>query len=265
MARNSKFCLTKWYADGISADGDAVIIYAAELHWRDLGMHYTSLLDCRGGEVGSRCSIRKLPALPEAGADWHVSLPALNLQGNWSSLRPPIRRTLFESAEGAVDWHCTHPMARAGICLDGSTPITGIGYVECLTLTIPPWKLPLKELHWGRFHSHDDCMIWIDWRGPAPRRAVYFNGEECAVDDLSEQAIVLEGARGRLELDRGCVLRQGDLGQSVFSGLSALARMVPISMLRVHESKWCSRGLLRRPNTSEVSGWAIHEVVRWPD
>ena len=61
---------------------------------------------------------------------------------------PPIHRRLFESADGIVDWTCEMPRARTRI-----GEVCGDGYAEVLHMTVPPWKLPIDELRWGRFHG----------------------------------------------------------------------------------------------------------------
>ena len=43
------FELSKWYADCVTEQGDALILYCAELRWRGPAIHYTSLLTHRGG------------------------------------------------------------------------------------------------------------------------------------------------------------------------------------------------------------------------
>ena len=73
---------------------------------------------------------------------------------------------------------------------------------------------------------------------------------------------VANGIGTRLDLDRGMVLRSGQLGQNVFAEVSRLATLLPHTMLSVDECKWRSRAVLQTENAA-TSGWAIHEVVRW--
>ena len=91
---------------------------------------------------------------------------------------------------------------------------------------------------------------------------VIHNSKEQSVISITESEVVLADMGGRLELDRGLILRQGQLGDTVFPGISRLAGSLPRSILSVNECKWRSRGRLRTGET-ESCGWAIHEVVEW--
>jgi hypothetical protein len=260
----NSFLLTKWYLDCIAESGDAVILYVADLRWNALTVHYGSLLTVLGGRVASTFSLRG-GAIPEVqDGTIAVSLPQLDVEGTWQGLRSPIQRTIFESEHGSVDWHCLQPMSQVDLLFRGTTRFTGRGYAECLTLSVLPWKLPMNELHWGRFLSDRDALVWIDWRGSHQQRVVFHNGEERQVKSITESEIVFADSDARLELDRGLVLRQGRLGDTVFPGVSRLAELLPRNMLSVNECKWRSRGLMHSSG-AESSGYAIHEVVKWTD
>jgi len=258
------FLLTKWYLDCVAESGDAVILYVADLLWKGLTLHYQSALTVLNGEVRSTSSLRggETPAIEYSVI--RLSQPELKLEGRWSALRPPVRRTVFENAHGSVDWHCLQPMSHADVRLRGNARITGLGYVECLTLSLPPWQLPLISLNWGRYLSQQDALVWIDWQGQGSdhRQMVIHNSKEQSVISITESEVVLADMGGRLELDRGLILRQGQLGDTVFPGISRLAGSLPRSILSVNECKWRSRGRLRTGET-ESCGWAIHEVVEW--
>lgn len=260
----SSFLLTKWYLDCVQENGDAAILYVADLRWNALTVHYGSLLTVLGGRIDSACSLRRSTPPSAESRKITVSLPHLNVEGTWQALRSPIQRTVFEGECGSVEWHCLQPMSQVDLLLQGTTRLVGRGYAECLTLSVLPWKLPLNELHWGRFLSERDALVWIDWRGPHRHRAVFHNGVESQVTSITESEIVLADSDTRLELDRGLVLRQGRLGDTVFPGVSRLAELLPRSMLSVNECKWRSRGFMHSSG-SESSGYAIHEVVKWTD
>jgi hypothetical protein len=265
-SRNSlknSFLLTKWYLDCVAESGEAVILYVADLRWNALTAHYGSLLTVLGGRVASTSSLRR-GAIPKVEDGMIVvNLPQLDVEGTWHRLRSPIQRTVFESGHGSVEWHCLQPMSQVDLLLRG-TRLIGRGYAECLTLSVLPWRLPLHELHWGRFLSDPDAVVWIDWRGLRQRRIVIHNGEERKVKSIKESEIVFADPDARLELDRGLVLRQGRLGDTIFPGVSRLAGLLPRSMLSVSECKWLSRGFMHSSG-AESSGYAIHEVVKWTD
>jgi hypothetical protein len=258
----SSFLLTKWYLDCVAENGDAAVVYVANLRWNQLSMHYSSLLTVLGDRVHCASSVRKasFPRLDRDSAA--LSLPHLGIAGSWRALRAPVERTVFDDQHASVHWQCHQPMSRVDLLLEGKNRMIGLGYVECLTLSAFPGNLPLEELHWGRFLSEQDALLWIDWRGPHQWRTVLHNGEEREVQSLTAAGMLLSRTGMRLDLDRGVVLRSGQLGQTVFSGISRLAKLLPHNMLSVEECKWRSRGILQTGNTS-VMGWAIHEIVKW--
>ena len=200
------------------------------------------------------------------------SMP-LRVHGAWLAVARPLEGTLFASDDGRVEWRCLQPASLVALRVgdaDGepSRAVAGLGYAEHLTLTIPPWRMPIRELHWGRFVSSlDDAaehasLVWIDWRGPHAARHVYLDGVSVEAEVSVERVVVAGGAT--LSLDRRDVLREGVLGATVLDAIPELAKRVPGNMLGVHERKWRSRGVLERPGRPPVEGWAIHEVVRWP-
>ena len=151
-AENStSFELRKRYLDCVDADGNAAIAYWARLRWRYINLYYRTV-SING--VERRCT--------EGSWLQSVSIEART---------PPIRRRLFESADGIVDWSCEMPRAKARI-----GEVRGDGYAELLRMTIPPWKLPIDELRWGRFIGGETSVVWIEWRGPLPQKLVFVDG-----------------------------------------------------------------------------------------
>ncbi|MGO9086843.1 MAG: hypothetical protein ACLQBK_16590 [Candidatus Sulfotelmatobacter sp.] len=262
MPGQPSFLLTKWYLDCVADNGDTAIVYVADLRWDRLSLHYASLLTALAGRVDSTSSLRKCFLPQPEGDTVRLSLPHLGIEGTWRALSAPLARTVFESPNGSVDWRCHQPRSQVDLLLHGKTRLTGLGYSERLTLTVLPWKLPLEELHWGRFLSPQHTLVWIDWCGPYQWRTVIHNGDEQQVQSLTESGIIFAGAATRLDLDRGMALRSGQLGETVFAGISSLARLLPRSLMSVEECKWRSRGVLQTPGCT-ASGWAIHEVVKW--
>ncbi len=262
--RKHSFLLTKWYLDCVADNGDVAILYSADLHWNALSFHYGSLLTVLDGKVGSASSVRGHAAPAFTNGMLALQHQSLGVEGIWQALGDPIRRTVFETADGAVDWHCLQPMSQVDLLLPRNTRLRGIGYAECLTLSVLPWHLPMTSLLWGRYLSQQDAIVWIDWRGSAPYRSIIHNGEEHFAESITESEVMFAGTGARLELDCGLVLREGRLGDTIFPGISRLAALLPRSMLAVNECKWRSRGLFRTA-AGQSSGWAIHEVVKWKD
>jgi hypothetical protein len=262
LSNESSFLLTKWYLDCVAENGDAAVAYVASLRWNKLSMHYGSLLTVLEGRAHCASSLRKCSFPRLEGDTATLTLPHLGIEGTWRALRAPVERTVFEGKDGSVHWHCHQPMSQVDLLLQGKSRMIGLGYAECLSLSVLPWKLPLEELHWGRFLSPEHALVWIDWRGPQQWRTVLHNGDEQEIQSLTESGMLSTDTGMRLDLDRGMVLRSGQLGQTVFAGISRLAKLLPHNLLSVEECKWRSRGVLRTGNIT-ASGWAIHEIVKW--
>jgi hypothetical protein len=258
------FILSKWYADCTSEQGNAMILYSAELGWRGPAIHYTSLLTHRrGSPPRSRFSLRKQPA-PEAqqsGIEWRSR--AWKAEGRWSEPAAGMREVLFHSPAGSLEWNCVAPRASARVRIDGDE-MRGWGYVEHLRLSVAPWRLPIQQLRWGRFVNDTDMLVWIDWRGSYNRQVVYYNGAPVSASEIGDRKIVLADGNIVLSLDTGVTLREGLLGATALAVLPNLDRIFPARILKVREQKWLSRGVLQQPGRPDSAGMAIHEVVEWP-
>jgi hypothetical protein len=264
LTPGSNFQLTKWYADCVGNNGDAVILYCGIARWRAITLWYTSILEAAFGKQPSvRYSLRKSRAPVERGTTIEWPLKALGILGVWERLDPPFHRKLYETSEGAIEWQCLHPRSRAAVNLGKGRVLQGLGYVERLDMSLAPWKLPIKELRWGRFLTASDSLVWIDWQGPHCCRVVLENGAISSTCAIAEGEITLNG-NVRLQVSRGDVLRKGALGETALAVIPGLKRLFPSRILNVRECKWRSRAKLRRGESCS-SGWAIHEVVTWPD
>jgi len=258
------FELSKWYADCLTEDGDALIIYHAQLRWRTLTIHYSNLLIHEAGRpTRSQFSLRRHPA-PTCEKDIQWKLPVWNAQGSWRNLGHPVREILFNSAAGSIEWNCVAPRSSAEVRVADGKPYRGDGYVEHLRLTIPPWRLPIRQLRWGRFINAFDALVWIDWHGSYNCRVLYHNGLPVSAGIINEREIAFGESGAVLSLETGTVLREGELGATALSVLPNLEQLFPASLLGIHETKWLSRAVLRRPGQPDSSGIAIHEVVEWP-
>jgi hypothetical protein len=259
------FELSKWYADCTSEDGSALIIYQAVLRWRASTIHYANLLIHEGGLLTrSRFSLRKKPPLVvhDGRIAWKTS--AWNAEGSWCETGSALHEVLIESEAGSAEWNCVAPRSVAEIRIGTRRPHRGWGYVEHLRLSIPPWRLQIQQLRWGRFVNATDALVWIDWRGSSNRQIVYHNGLSVSARTISDQEIAFTDSEAVLSLDKGTVLRQGALGTTVLSILPGFKRLFPANILGIHECKWLSRAVLRQPGHADSFGMAIHEVVEWP-
>lgn len=263
LTPNSKFHFTKWYADCVGLNGDVVILYCGIVRWRAITLRYASVLEAAPGQQPAvRYSLKKSPMPVEQGTAIQWQSNSLGINGVWERLDPPFETKVYESSEGALKWHCLHPRSQAAVTLGGGKVVQGLGYVERLEMTLPPWKLPIHELRWGRFLSASDSLVWIDWKGSYSCRIVLHNGCSTRATNIDDGEIALTG-NGRLRIDAGDLLRKGALGETALAIIPGLRRLFPSKILNVQECKWRSRAELRCAD-SLSSGWAIHEVVKWP-
>lgn len=255
------FRLTKWYLDCHSTEGDAAILYWARVDYGPLRLRYgAALLKLQSGPAGSSYTLRPggPPRLsPGSGGRW--SCPRLGAEVNWKSRARPFGATLLEEAAGVVEWKCLSSRAEVSTRV-GERRVSGPGYVERLTLTLPPWRLPFDRLRWGRFLAPEVDWVWIDWSGALDASWLFVDGAERPVGSVSVDKVV-DGNGENLVLAPGEVLRQGTLRSTGLRPLRWLAAWVP-RWRSARETKWISRGRLARPSGT-VEGWAIHEEVSW--
>ncbi|HYG82010.1 MAG TPA: hypothetical protein VD861_16550, partial [Pyrinomonadaceae bacterium] len=231
--------------------------------WKGLSLNYASVLqNWPGREAETRTTLQESSAPRAVGSAVEWSSPRLKVAGRWEADAGPIKRILLESSAGKIEWHCLQPRARAEIRVGENVRLVGLGYVEQLTMTIPPWRLPFEELRWGRFLSAEDSLVWIDWRGAHPLNLTFHNGALAEHASLADDR--LAAGELSLALDCGTVLREGTLAETALNMIPGIDRLFPFRILRAHERKWLSHGVLKKPAAEPSTGWAIHEVVRWP-
>jgi hypothetical protein len=257
------FRLSKWYLDCVADNGDAAVLYWASLRWGLLRLHYgATLLGLRDGDPTHRYTLRRGPPPTWVGNDeLHWSSPRLHADGTWKRSVDGIERTLLYGPRGSIHWDCVCPCADATVRI-GDRTVTGLGYAEHLTMTVKPWQLPFNELQWGRFLCTTDVLIWIAWRGTSPATWVFLNGEERRSAEITATAVTVPQDAVALRLDAGQVLRAGRLATTALRSLRAVALLVPRWRV-AHEEKRISRATLAGGSGSPT-GWAVHEVVRWP-
>lgn len=257
------FSLSKWYLDCVTDTGDASIAYTGEVVWGKFRLRYASLLESAGARVTERHSLRNQiePQIKNGRLHWGSNV--LQADGEWELDWPApkcagIEKTIFRSPQGSVKWHCLAPNAKARL---GTR--SGLGYAEHLAVTVPPWKLPIQSLSWGRFTSDSHWVVWIDWRGEPSQRIVYANGEAVRAAVIEDGRVELANG-AQLTMDRSLVLRDGPLGTAALSRIPGIQKIFPARLLQVRECKWRSRGRLECQGGLILEGWTIHERVEWP-
>ncbi len=233
------------------------------MRWGLLAVPYAAALFEPGDErARERYSIRgcAAPSVQDDGLRWNCG--RLGLRAAWTAAGiPAIQQVLLETTEGSVTWRCHLPRAHARIDLAGTGQLSGLGYVEQLTLSVKPWRLPLEELRWGRFLSTEDAVTWIEWRGREPRQWVFHNGAELRGASIGTERVELPGDGGIIELRDAVVLREGRLASTALRAIPGASLWLPAGIRNAHESKYLARGTLTT-STRSSSGWAVHEIVR---
>jgi hypothetical protein len=250
--------LVKWYMDCVTEEGDVAIVYCADLRWHGVHAVLCSVLEGNEEHVGTSTSISSYRVSSDGGRI-SADLPKLGVSGTWEADAAPVERTVYEHGAGHMHWNCLQPRSLVRVRI-GDRELSGLGYAECLTMTIPPWQLPMCQLRWGRFVSPQDSLVWVDWQGTYETSFAIMNGNEFKPLTVSETAVAVDGTTLRIEA--GLPLRSGRLGSTILPGAPAIAKLLPLSIFNVEEHKWRSRGELAAQDRTS-GGWVIHEVVHW--
>jgi hypothetical protein len=262
---DSPFTIRKTYIDCIDNDGRAIIGYVAQLTWLGITVPYTSLLYLdANGNVSHKTRFFNPIQLDTQPGIFQWSDAKLGVSGTWQSTSSPIEETLFSSSEGALRWNCRMPRSSALIHLEGEPDLQGLGYVEDLTLTAYPWKLPVETLFWGRYLSDKHCLVWIEFRGETTRKWITLDGAR--LQDVAIQESEIDFQNGSVLRFSGTqVLEQGgkifEVVEELGKYVTGLKQIMPHSFLHAREWKWRSEGILYDGDTIIDRGWTIHEKV----
>lgn len=257
------FQLTKWYFDLVTDDGAVAVAYAARLGIEGLWMSYASVFLSRpSGPDAETATLRGVtwPSLTDDTCVWRNR--QLDIDARWHREAPAIERTLVDSADGSIRWTCHMPRARAEM-RHRALSLRGIGYVECLRMTIAPWKLPFHTLRWGRHASNRHSLVWIEWDDGAAGRWIWLNGEEEPGARLTEAGVVGISGNREVHLHGTRDVRNRGVLPGISGIVPALRRHVIGTLAGMHERKLLSRSTLLESGHAMDGGTTVHEVVRW--
>jgi hypothetical protein len=264
----SAFHLEKWYVDGVDARSRTIIGYWAALSWGALSVTWQSLVSySHAGPPQRRWSARRAHAPREQHGV--LSWQAL---GGRATVRvapaaPAMKVQLWnagdtgdgEQAAGTVDWCCVAPVGAVSAQVRGLPDFSGVGYAERLTMSVPPWRLPIGRLRWGRWcdAAGAHSLVWIDWTGPPARRWVHLDGRrvEAHVGDTE-----VRGEGFTLTLSDPVVLEDRAFAD-VARHIPGLLQVLPASMREMRETKWLSHGRLQVHREPAMTGSCVHELV----
>lgn len=257
------FRLQKYYMDVVSPDGACAVAYWGEVSFGPLRIPYSAILHLPARRAPSEAQAwrGKAPRFRGTSIEWHSR--ALGVEGRWGAHEPRSPRRLISTRFGGIQWQLLQPAGPARIAIKGRGIVDGFGYVERLDLDLAPWRFPFGALRWGRFIADDgsDSLVWIDWSEGMRRRWILHRGRRvrCSLLDESE----VRTPRASLHIDRGRVLRDAPIVDSIHAPIP-LSIIPGVRDLRnAHETKWLSKGTLLRDGVPPLSGWVLHEVVRW--
>jgi len=245
--------------DCVTDAGEAVILYFADLRWRGLQTAACSVLESRpGSKPRTRVSLAGFH-LSSMTNEIHLEHQRLQVSGVWRANCPPVQRTVYEDRSGSILWNCVQPGSRVTLHL-GGRELTGLGYAECLSVTLPPWRLPLRQLRWGRFVSQEHSLTWIDWQGSHCTSFAVVDGSDIELLSVSGSEVATSNAV--LRISEGVSLRSGLLKSTILPEANTLKRLFPPTLFNIREQKWKSPGTLFYSGGNS-KGWVIHEVVDW--
>jgi hypothetical protein len=259
--KGAPFTLTKWYCDCVAPDGRVVIAYWASLTWRHLALTWQNVVHYETGTPPVRRSSLTSAPPPDVGEDvitWRA--PALGCEIEVQLRQRSIEERLLDDGTGVVEWRAEAPAAVVSVHLRGFAPLKGPGYADRVLLTVPPWRLPIRELRWGRWIDAASIrsVVWIDWRGESPRTWVFVDGRMAPSAVVSDDGV----SAGEVHVAIG---NRRTLETMAFSEVAEmippLRTAVPKALLALRQTRWCSDATLQEGDAAPLSGQAIHEMV----
>lgn len=255
------FRFEKWYFDCVTSDGVVLIGYAARLKWGLLRLNYGARLVKAAEDPLIQRQSLSFGTVNEAGGAIAWANDSLNVHGEWTRGDPIPRTVVLNESSGRIEWQCLGANCVVHVCSDGQA-ITGTGYVERLTMTIPPWLLPFTELRWGRFISGDrnSYMVWIDIRGVTHCTWVWIDSAQPIAGTVDGEGVHTDLAE-LIFLDSQ-TLRKDNLARTLLGRFQFLRRLLPGDVSAIQEDKQVSKCVLKIKGL-ESKGSSIHEVVTW--
>jgi len=257
------FLLVKWYCDVVTDDGACAIIYAARLRWGPLRVGYAAIFHAAvDGTSAETATVRRVASPRRDGDSLVWGSAPLRAAARWQGDAPPITCCLADGPNGSVDWTCHMPRARATVRV-GDVHLEGLGYVESLRLTVPPWQLPFRALRWGRHLSPEHHLVWIDWSDGVERRWVWLDSVEQLAATPHDGGIAnLVGGR-ELRWQNARDLRDRPVLAALHGPLPVLATRLAGPLGRLHERKRLAPSAIVRADGADDQGWTVFEEVTW--
>ena len=248
--------LDKWYADVVK-DGEVTVLYRARLTLGLLNLGYQAKLDDKGQRTSDLSANEPKDGLPEILA----TSSQLRFRKNretitWDQVQSrPI--TLWTDGQRRVDWN--------PIVLNAPVQgkLIGRGYAERLSLDIPPWRLGIERLWWGRFCGETHSLVWIVWEGQIQKRLALLDGTDIGIESISEANVCARNSY-RLDMSETTLFMNEAIGSGALSGMPWAQNIAPLRFLSGIERKWVGTGTLYRSGAVADRGSVVFERVDWP-
>ena len=246
--------LEKWYADRVR-HGRVQIRYLANLHWGPVCIGYTRHLQSgvppathvRFGAVAT-------PAIVDGALHWPADT---TLRGAVWTEAEEQSLELARVGDLAVRWS---PIVANGCTVENDARLAR-GYVERLVLTLPPWRLGLGRLKWGRFCGKRHSLIWIEWEGRITKRVALLDRGFDAL--LGTTRKIVRTAHAHLRIGPNRIIVSERLGAGPLNALGIVQGLAVQEFLAGVETKWFAPATLELNGAAADSGYVIHEEVVW--
>jgi len=248
----------------VTPDGRSAIAYWASVSGRRLRFSAATLAVHEPGSpprCWSRLSRPPEPAFAGGALAWRV--PEVGFSVDGASQRAAFGLRLVQDPRGTADWECRACPAGMRFGIPGGGAVAGLGYAERITFDFPPWALRIQHLRWGRWIAADGVrsIVWLDWRGADRLTAVFVDGVRDPSGLVQDEEV--RTSDGVLAFAARTTLHARTLHDIVGRSKPA-TRVLPTRWLTMEDRKWLSPATLEGAGVEPVTGWAIHEHVRFP-
>ena len=244
--------MRKWYVDCVADDGTVWIGYWGDLRWGSLRVPFASSLvhDDAGTHTATRVRAQPEPQHDAGRVRWSASSLGVDFE-----IAPRVSGVEAELHEG-VTWRCIVPSGDAVLQLPGRT-LRGRGYAEVLEMSVAPWRLPIRELRWGRVLGDATSLVWIQWTGARPLQLIARDGVVGDAESIGDDELLLRDGT-RVTMSRRSAIRENTLAETL-NPLRAITPLLPRALTATMERKWRSRATISAPDRATEEGWAVHE------
>lgn len=251
------FNLKKHYFDGIDSQGNAVILYFAELKLFGFKIPYSSYILSLNDLIEEK-SILSSSEIGENNSFFKNY--KLKIHGRWDAKENSIHEILFKQNKSKLKWNCVIPKAEFILEINGKE-FSGLGYSEILEMNFVPWKLPISTLKWGRFLSENHSIIWIEWIGKQQLKKVYWNGNLIENTEISDSGIKFHDKKVELIFQNPVSLKDEKL-LKIADKYPFLKLFFSSKFLQSREMKFKSKSILISEENQEI-GHSLYETVLW--